>query len=128
MAAVAIMITYFQVIINVSSETARNIIDQGTNDFDSLVEFTEADMKTICTTIRRPGGMIINRDPGHLISMVAEKCLLMTAYGEMHQARTSRPIESQSMTRAFIMYLAPLQEEELAYSEPRTIHKPLRDT
>ena len=77
------MITYFQVVINVSSETARAIIDQVLNDLYSLVEFTEADMKTLCTTICLPGGMIINprgniadqpptiRDPGHLISMVA---------------------------------------------------------
>ena len=38
------------------------------------------------------------RDPGHIISMVDEKRLLMTAYVEMHQERTSRPIDSQSMT------------------------------
>ena len=92
----------------------------GLDDFDSLVEFTEADMKTLCTTIRCPGGMIINpraniadqpptiRDPGHLVSMVAEKNLLVTAYAAMHQARTSRPIDSQSMTRAFIMSVAPI--------------------
>ena len=72
------------------------------------------------TTIRRPGGMIINpranisdqpptiRDPGHLISMVVEKRILMTAYAEMHQARTSRPIDSQLMICPFIMSLAPL--------------------
>ena len=80
MAAIMIMRTYFWVVINVSSETARNIIDQGLDDFDYLVEFTEADMKTLCTTIRHPGQMIINPrtnianqppticDPGHLLS------------------------------------------------------------
>ena len=120
MDAVTIMRTNFQDVINVSAETAWNIIDQGLNDFDSLVEFTKADMKTLCTTIRRPGGMIINprvniadqtptiHDPGHLSSMVAEKRLLMTAYAAMHQARTSRPIGSQSITRAFILSLSPL--------------------
>ena len=60
MAAVATMRTYFRVIINVSSETARDIIDQGLDEFDSFVEFTKAHMKTLCTTIHRPGGMIIN--------------------------------------------------------------------
>ena len=74
------------------------------------MEFTEADMKTLCTTIRCPGGMIINRranianqpppicDPGHIISMVAEKRIIMTAYAAMHQARTLIPTDSQSMT------------------------------
>ena len=68
------------------------------------------------------------RDPRHLISMVAKKPLLMTAYAEIHRARTSIPIYSQSMTREFIISLAPLREQELAYSEPREIDKTLRDT
>ena len=65
---------------------------------------------------------------GHLISIVAEKRLLMTAYAAMYQARTSRPIDSQSMTWAFIMSLDPQREQDLAYSEPRAIDKPQRDT
>ena len=60
MAAVAITRTNFQDVINVSEETAWNIIDQVLDDFDSLVEFTEADMKTPCRTIFCPGGMIDN--------------------------------------------------------------------
>ena len=140
MAAVAIMRTYFRDVINFSEETARTIIDQGLYDFDSLVEFTKAYMKILCTTICRTGGMINNPrvniadqppticDPGHLISMVAEKRLLMTAYAAMHQSRTSRQIYSQSMTQTFSMYLDLLQEQDLAYSKPRAIYKPLRDT
>ena len=46
---------------------ALTIINQGLDEFDSLVEFTEADMKTLCTTIRRTGGMIIN--PGANIDL-----------------------------------------------------------
>ena len=49
MAAVAIMRTYFQDVINVSAETARTIINQGLDDFYSVVEFTKADMKTLVT-------------------------------------------------------------------------------
>ena len=84
MAAVVIMRTFFRHVINVSAEMDRTIMDQGLDDFNFLVEFAKADMKTLCTTIHRPGGMINNhrayiadqpptiRDPGHLISMVAE--------------------------------------------------------
>ena len=110
MDVIAIMRTYFRVVINVSEETDRTIIDQGLDDLDSLVEFAKAYMKALCTTIFRPGGMIMNPrdnisdqppticDPGQLISMVAEKRLLMTAYATMHQSRTSRPIDCQSIT------------------------------
>ena len=96
-------------VINLSAETAWTVIDQRLDDFDSLVQFSEADMKTLCLTFCRPGGMRINlraniadqpptiRDSSHLISVVAEKRLLVTSYATMNQARTSRPIDSQSM-------------------------------
>ena len=104
------------------------------------MEFTEADTKTLCTTICCPCGMMINpresisdqpptiHDPGHLISMVAEKWLLMTSYAKMHQAHTSRLIESQLMNQSFIMSISPLRKQELAYSDPQEIDNPLKDT
>ena len=140
MANIAIMRTYFQDVINVSAETARWIVDQGLDDFDTLKDFSESDMKTLCATARYPGGMIPNptahvagqaptiRDPGHVITMVAEKRLIMTAYAAMHQTCTSRPINARTMTRPSIMSLAPLRELELAYSDPTPIDKPLKDT
>ena len=96
MADVTIMRTYLRDVVNVSSETAWTIIDKGLDKFDSLVEFTKADIKTLCTTICCPGGMVLNPranivdqppiicDSGHLIYMVAEKRLLMTAFAAMH--------------------------------------------
>ena len=49
MAAVTIIRTYFQDVINVSAETARTIIGQVLDDFDYFVEFTKADMKMLVT-------------------------------------------------------------------------------
>ena len=81
----AIMRTYLQTVVNFSAATARLITDQGMDDFDELDGFSENYMRTLCTTIRRPGGSIPNprvavrgqppiiRDPGNVISMVAEK-------------------------------------------------------
>ena len=68
------------------------------------------------------------RDPGHLISMVAEKRLFVNAYAAMHQAHTLIPIDSQSVTRSFIMSLAPLIEQKLAYSNHKSIDRTVRDT
>ena len=105
--------------------------------FDELDGFSENYMRTLCTTIRRPGGSIPNprvavrgqppiiRDPGNVISMVAEKRLILTAYAAMRQTRTSRPINAQTMTRTFIMSLAPLREQERVYKDPVSIEKPL---
>ena len=81
----AIMKTYLQAVVNVSAATSRLINDKGMDDFDELDDFSEDDMRTLCTNIRRPGGSITNprvavrsqppiiRDPGNIISMVAEK-------------------------------------------------------
>ena len=120
MANIVIMRTYFQDVVNVSAEASRIIVDQGLDDFITLVDFSEVDMKTLCAAVCRPGGMIINpqahvpnqpteiRDPGHVVSMVSEKRLVMTAYTAMHQQITSRPINARTMTRDFIMSLSPL--------------------
>ena len=131
---------YLEDVINVSASTARLITNQGLDDFDELSDFSEEDMKTLCNTIRRPGGSIVNpradqpnqpptiRDPGNVISMVAEKRLVMTSYAAMHQKRTSRPISALTMTRVFIMSLSPLRDQELSYRTPTPIEKPLKDT
>ena len=132
----AIMKTYLQAVVNVTAATARLIINQGMDDFDELKGFSEDDMKTLCNTFRRPGGSIPNprarttgqppiiKDPGNVISIVAEKRLILTAYAAMHQTRTSRPINAQTMTRTFIMSLAPLREQELVYKDPVAIESP----
>ena len=136
----AIMRTYLQTVVNVSAATARLIIDQGMDDFDELDGFSEDDMRTLCTNIRRPGGSIPNprvavrgqppiiRDPRNVISMVVEERLILTAYAAMHQTRTFRLINTQTMARSFIMSLAPLRDQELAYKDPVSIEKHLKDT
>ena len=137
--AAVLMRLYLEDVINVSAATARLITNQGLDDFNELSDFSEEDMKTLCNTIRRPGGSIDNprsdlsnqpptiRDPGNVISMVAEKRLVMTSYAAMHQKRTSRPINAQTMTRVFIMSLSPLREQELSYGKTTAIEKPLKD-
>ena len=133
------MRAFLEDVINVAAPTARLITNQGLDDFDELSGFSEEDMKTLCNAIRRPGGSIVNpraalpdqpptiRDPGNVISMVAEKRLVMTAYAAMHQTRTSRPITPATMTRVYIMSLSPLRDLELSYPTLVNMEKPLKD-
>ena len=102
----AIMRTYLETVVNVSAATARLITDQDMDDFNELDGFSEDDMRSLCTTIRRTGCSIPNlrvvvrgqpliiRYPGNVLSMVAEKRLILTAYAAMHQTRTSRLINT----------------------------------
>ena len=134
------MRTYFADIVSVSAENARTIVDQGLDNFTTLSDFTEDDMKTLSTTVCRPGGIIVNpraaladqpptiRDPGHLISVVTEKQLIMMVYAAMHNDRTSRLTNSRLMNREFVIYLVSLRKQELAYSALPAIDKPLKTT
>ena len=134
--AAVLMRVFLEDVINVAASTARLITNQGLEDFDELKDFSEEDMRTLCNTIRRPGGSIPNpraaqadqpptiRDPGSVISMVAEKRLVMTAYAAMHQTRTSRPITPATMTRAHIMSLSPLRDLEKSYATLASMEKP----
>ena len=126
--------------INTSTDTVRTIVNQGLDDFNTLADFSESDMKMLCARVSRSGGMIPNptanvagqpptiRDPGHVISMVAGKRLIMTAYAAMHQTCTSRPINIITTTSPFIISSAPLRELDLTYSDPILIDNPLKDT
>ena len=60
MANTQAMRAYFQNVINVSAKTVYTIVDQVLDDFASLSDFSEANMKTLYITIRRPGGTIVN--------------------------------------------------------------------
>ena len=99
--AAVLMRQYLETVVNVSAPTARVMTDQGLDDFDTVTDFTEDDMKTLCVSIRRPGGLVPNpraadpnqppeiRNPGHVVSMISEKRLLLTAFAAHHLARTS---------------------------------------
>ena len=52
----------------------------------------------------------------------------MTAYAAMHLTRTSRPITPATMTRVWIMSLAPLRELEQSYATLGDMEKPLTNT
>ena len=120
MAEAAVMRTFLEGVINVSAITTRCITDQGLDDFSVIVDLNEEDMKTLCNNMRRPGGTIINpqadvagqppntHNPGNLICMVAEKCLILTVYATKHQTGISRPVDVSTMTCLYITDLTSL--------------------
>ena len=138
--AAAIMRVYLETVVNISDPTAYLITKQGLDEFDELKDFSENDMRTLSLTIRRPGDSIPNpratdsgqpptiRDPVNLISIFAEKRLVLTAYTAMHQTRTSRLINARTVTRYFIISLSSLRDQELAYNDPVPIDNLLKDT
>ena len=122
--AAVLMRVYLGNVVNVSASTARVMTNQGLDDFDTITNFTEDYMKTLCVSIRRPGGLVANlraanpgqpaelRNPGHVVSLISEKRLLLPAFAAHHLARISHPINPVSMTRVYITSLSPLREQE----------------
>ena len=104
--------------------------DQGLDDYNTLTNFAEEYMKTLCVSIHRPGGLIPNpqagvqrqpvdvQSPGRVVSMIAKKQLLLTSFAAHHLAHTSRPIDATLMTRVYITSLSPLREQEQLYVDP----------
>ena len=114
MAAAAVMHTFLEGKINVSTTTAQSITDQGLDDFDEIVNLSEEDMKTMCNNVRSLEGNIMNphtavvghpptiRNPGSVISIVAEKRLALIVYTIIHQSRISCHVDAVTMTQPYI--------------------------
>ena len=67
---------------------------QGIANLDELCLLTDAECTTLCKTLRRPGGTIIPAgggdpvaNPGHSVSLVAEKNLKLVVYYLNHKKR-----------------------------------------
>ena len=112
MAQGAAMRTYLRDIIVVSDTPGPNpgarrvaIQDEGLSVLTDLLEFDEAGIKTLCASVRKPGGLIVdpydpNRqiaDPGFHIPAICEKGLKWAVYGAKMYPLISRPIEQDSL-------------------------------
>jgi hypothetical protein len=94
--------------------------DQGLDAFDALSTLEEEDIKRICDTIRKPGGIIINPNaaiagqpptipnPGVAIGQVHEKRLKMLRYFVFHMTRIQRmpfPVAIANLANLGAIYL-----------------------
>lgn len=63
MATVAAVRTYLKSVIGLGddqlgTERANALIAEGLDTFDALVDFNKDDIKSLCSTVRKPGGTI----------------------------------------------------------------------
>jgi uncharacterized membrane protein YgcG len=84
--------------IGFSNAAADKLIEMGFNDVDNLRYLSDADVKQLCATLRKPGGAIPNpvidgalmTDPGIVVSPLAERNLSLAAFWLKHLVRVSR--------------------------------------
>ena len=109
------MRTYLRDIIGVADSVGTNpaarrvaIQEEGLSVLTDLLEFDDAGIKTLCSSVRKPGGLITdpndaNRqivDPGFSIPAICEKRLKWAVYGAKMYRLISRPIGHDSLNRA----------------------------
>jgi hypothetical protein len=116
---------YFNNTLGIASVDTRNaLLDQGLDDFDHFLGFSEEDIEQICANVRKPGGTIANPDagedgqparipnPGHPIGYLHEKRLKQLCYERNQLVRVQRNFVANSTTIVRLNETWRLREEE----------------
>ncbi len=112
MAAEAAIRTYLKEIIGLGMDQlgtnrANAIIAEGLNSFDTLVDFNKDDIKSLCSTVRKPGGTVVDpndntrtvNNPGMSIPAIAESRLQLSAYGAAIYKKIGRDIDATTLSK-----------------------------
>ena len=113
MAAANAMRTYLRDIIGIADipgdANARRVAvqEEGLNTIDDLIEFDDEGIQTLCQSVRKPGGTIVDPadatrripNPGYSIPAICEKRLKAAAYGARMYNMTGRTITHASLDR-----------------------------
>ena len=106
MANIVVTRNYLQNVIGLTDAAQANaVIDEGITNLEDLADFEEDDIKTLCSSVRRPGGMILLggnpvANPGHNIPAICETRLILAAYAAKIYRSVMRPIDPVSMNAA----------------------------
>ena len=112
--AAASMRTYLRDVIGIPDSpgadvNARRVAvqNEGLETISDLIEFDEKGIKTLCISVRNPGGTITDpndaartiSNPGHSIPAIAEKRLKDAVYGAKIYDLISRPLTHEALSR-----------------------------
>lgn len=89
------------------TDRANAIIGEGLDNFDALVDFNKDDIKSLCYTVRKPGGLMEDpnnnarqiSNPGTSIPAIAESRLQVCAYGARIYKRLGREINATTLSK-----------------------------
>ncbi len=112
MAAEAAMRTFLKEIIGLGmdalgTDRANAIIAEGLNDFDALIDFNKDDIKSLCSTVRKPGGTVVDpndntrtvNNPGMSIPAISESRLQLAAYGAAIYRKIGRRVDATTLSK-----------------------------
>ncbi len=79
---------------------------EGIDSFDALADFSDDDIKTVCNSVRKPGGVLVMPNgnvapnPGINIPAICETRLVLAAYGAKLYNLIGRPIDGNTLSAA----------------------------
>lgn len=110
--------------INVANAELRDkLIDEGVT-FNSIADFDEEDIQSLCASVRRPGGQIEDangervRNDGIAVPYLVEKRLKLACYAARYYTLVGRPIDASSMTWALISKFEAFKELQDEHKDP----------
>ena len=108
---IIIMRQYLRNVIGLATDDQANaIISEGIVSLEDFATFQPADIKTLCSSVRKPGGTIKvpnlanpnhNRripNPGHTIPALCNTIMVLTAYGAEIYHMIGRPIDTNPLS------------------------------
>lgn len=120
-------ITFLRDQIMVTDDPLRSkLIDEGIT-FESIADFVEEDIQSLCASIRRPGGQVVNpdgsvtRNEGVAVPYLIEKRLKLACYAARYNKLVGCPINAESMTWALIRQFEAFKELQDEHSDPKDL-------
>lgn len=110
---------------------ADAVMAEGLDTFDSFLDFTKDDIKTLCNSIRKPGGVVAGRGRGAQdvpnnglhVPAIAETRLAWATYAAKYYHMVDRPINQNTMEWNHIQYFNSLKEERDNHTAPESMQK-----
>ena len=137
MAAVAAIRTYLREVIGLGAdatgtERANAIIDEGLASFDAFQNFAKADIKALCSSVRKPGGMIDDPNhngvgdprqipnPGSRIPALCETKLIAAAYGAQLYEQIGRQPDALNLSATRLVAFRRHLETVESHDDPKS--------
>lgn len=114
-----------------TNEKANAVMAEGLDTFASFLDFTKDDIKTLCSSIRKPGGVIAGRtradndvpNNGLHVPAIAETRLAWATYAARYYNMIGRPLNADTLSWDYIRYFDSLKEERENHTSPDSIQR-----
>ena len=131
MAATNVIRAYLKEVIGLGDDDqgtnrANAMIAEGLDSFESMMDFSKEDIKSLCSSIRKPGGLVVDpndadrqvQNPGLSIPAIAESRLITCAYGANIYKRIGREATAVTLSKTRLAEFKTHRETVKDHDDP----------